>query len=143
MRQYGQRRWRRWFPVCRRNFWARRWQQRGEIGDAEVRAKALAALIPHLPPELLGEMLVAVRAIEDGEDRAEALAALVPHLAGCPVLDDQFPPTLRVLAQHGRPALLRDLVALMPWLTALAERRQPALWAALFAAIIETAQCWP
>jgi hypothetical protein len=114
-----------------------------EIGDAEVRAKALAALVPRLPPELLGEMLVAVRAIEDGEDRAEALAALVPHLAGCPVLDDQFPPTLRVLAQRGRPTLLRDLVALMPWLAALAERCQPALWAALFAAITETAQCWP
>lgn len=73
----------------------------------------------------------------------KALAALGPHLADCPALDDQFPPTLHVLAQRERPTLLRDLVALMPWLAALAERRQPALWAALFAAITETAQCWP
>jgi hypothetical protein len=110
---------------------------------SDVRAETLAALPPYLPPELLGEALAAARDIADAEARAKALAALGPHLADCLVLDDQFPPTLRVLAQNGRPALLRDLVALMPWLTALAERRQPALWAALFAAIIETAQCWP
>jgi hypothetical protein len=113
------------------------------ITDEQRQAEALAALPPRLPPELLSEALAAARDIGDAEARVKALAALSPHLAACPALDDRFPPTLRVLAQHGRPTLLRDLVALMPWLAALAERRQPALWAALFAAITETAQCWP
>ena len=113
------------------------------ITDEQRQAEALAALPPRLPPELLSEALAAARDIEDAEARVKALAALSPHLAACPALNDQFPPTLRVLAQRGRPTLLRDLVALMPWLAALAERCQPALWAALFAAIIETAQCWP
>jgi hypothetical protein len=115
----------------------------GLLWRSDVRAETLAALPPYLPPELLSEALAAARDIEDAEARVKALAALSPHLAACPALNDQFPPTLRVLAQRGRPTLLRDLVALMPWLAALAERCQPALWAALFAAIIETAQCWP
>jgi hypothetical protein len=40
--------------------------------------------------------------------------------------------------------LLGDLRALLPWLAALAERRQqPAVWAALATAITETGRCWP
>ncbi|HXG32350.1 MAG TPA: hypothetical protein VNJ11_03215 [Bryobacteraceae bacterium] len=49
--------------------------------DAEHRrAKALAALAPHLPPALLAEALAAARAIEDANPRAKALAALAPKL---------------------------------------------------------------
>ncbi|MBO9391259.1 MAG: hypothetical protein J7482_21465 [Roseiflexus sp.] len=108
------------------------------------RAEALAALAPHLPPHLLAEALAAARAIEDGWQRAKALAALAPHLASYPTLDDQFAPTLRVLAQRRRKELLSDLRALLPWLAALAERqRQPAVCADLATAIIEVGRCWP
>ena len=114
------------------------------IRDADYRARALTALAPHLPPPLFAEALAAVRAIKSVFSRAIALAALAPHLAATPALDEQFAPTLRMLAQGGRPALLADLWALQPWLAALAERRrQPTLLAALAMAITETGRCWP
>jgi len=97
------------------------------IKSKENRAKALAALAPRLPadqqPAVYAEALAAARAIESEGNRAKALAALAPHLASYPTLDDQFAPTLRVLAQRGYPALLDDLRALRPWLAALAKRR--------------------
>ncbi|WP_296759886.1 hypothetical protein [Roseiflexus sp.] len=107
------------------------------------RAEALAALAPHLPPPLLADALAAARTIKSDDDRAEALAALAPHLAATPALDEQFAPTLRRLAQWGRPVLLADLRTLLPWLAALAERRQPTMLAALATAISETGRCWP
>jgi hypothetical protein len=108
------------------------------------RARELAALAPHLPPHLLADALAAARAIRSDSNRATALAALAPHLAATPALDEQFVPTLRTLAQRGRPALLGDLRALQPWLAALAKRRrQSTMLAALATAISETGRCWP
>ncbi|WP_232219038.1 hypothetical protein [Chloroflexus sp. Y-396-1] len=109
----------------------------------DARARALAALAPHLPPPLLADALAAARAIMWDDARARALAALAPHLAATPALDEQFAPTLRRLAQRGRPELLADLRTLLPWLAALAKRRQPTMLAALAIAISETGQCWP
>jgi hypothetical protein len=113
------------------------------IADEYWRSRALAALAPHLPTHLFAEALAAARAIRSDSNRATALAALAPHLAATPALDEQFVPTLRTLAQRGRPALLGDLRALQPWLAALAERRQPTMLAALAMAITETGRCWP
>ncbi|MDN5272030.1 hypothetical protein QTO31_08600 [Chloroflexus sp. MS-CIW-1] len=108
------------------------------------RARALAALAPHLPTHLFADALAAARTIADEYWRSEALAALAPHLAATPALDEQFVPTLRTLAQRGRPALLGDLRALQPWLAALAKRRrQSTMLAALATAISETGRCWP
>ena len=113
------------------------------IEREEWRAEVLAALAPHLPVALLNEALGAARVIGNAEARVKALQALAPHLAATPALDEQFAPTLRRLAQQGRPALLADLRALQPWLAALAERRQPTMLAALVTAITETGRCWP
>jgi hypothetical protein len=117
------------------------------IDRESSRARALAALAPHLPPPLLADALAAAlaaaRTIEWESSRARALAALAPHLAATPALDEQFAPTLRRLAQWGRPVLLADLRTLLPWLAALAERRQPTMLAALATAISETGRCWP
>jgi hypothetical protein len=80
--------------------------------DEEWRARALAALAPHLPteqqPAVYADALAAARTIADEEWRARALAALAPHLAATPALDEQFAPTLRRLAQRGRPELLTE-----------------------------------
>ncbi len=92
---------------------------------------------------MYAEALATARAIADEYWRAKALTVLAPHLAATPALDDQFAPTLRILAQRGRPELLDDLRALQPWLAALAERRQPTMLAALATAINETGRCWP
>ncbi|MGQ9550321.1 MAG: hypothetical protein ACUVWS_17020, partial [Roseiflexus sp.] len=70
--------------------------------------------------------------------------ALAPHLAATSAFDDAFLPTLRILAQRGRSALLGDLAALAPWLAAVAARAaQPAVPALLAQAIVDTARCWP
>jgi hypothetical protein len=117
------------------------------IPGFRIGSKALAALVPYLPPDqqpaVYADALAAARTIHDAYNRADALAALAPRLASLPALDDQFAPTLRMLAQRGRPALLADLRALLPWLAVLAERRQPALFTELATAIIETGRCWP
>jgi hypothetical protein len=118
------------------------------IRDADDQVAALAALAPHLPaeqqPAVYAEALAAARTIDSEYGRSRALAALAPHLAATPALDEQFVPTLRTLAQRGRPALLGDLRALQPWLAALAKRRrQSTMLAALATAISETGRCWP
>jgi len=55
-----------------------------EIWDADDRTRALAALTPHLPPDLqeqaLRQALAAAREIRDADCRASALADMVPHL---------------------------------------------------------------
>ncbi len=96
------------------------------VGD---RARAFAALAPHLSPELLGEALHIVRDIVDDTDRAHTLARIAPHL----------PPDLLVaafnIAQELRPPQARALalVALIPYLSPTA--RQQALEDALAAAL--------
>lgn len=96
------------------------------VGD---RARAFAALAPHLSPELLREALHIVRDIVDDTDRAQTLTRLAPHL----------PPDLLVaafnIAQELRPPQARTsaLVALIPYLSPAA--RQQALEDALAAAL--------
>ncbi len=99
------------------------------ISFAADRARAFAALAPHLSPELLREALHIVRDIVDDTDRARTLARLAPHLS----------PDLLVaafnLAQELRPPQARAsaLVAIIPYLTPTA--RQQALEDALAAAL--------
>ncbi len=99
---------------------------------------------PNLSPQMLTDALAAARAIIRKVARARALAALAPHLAGTPACDANLTLTLRTCARRGRPDLLGDITALMPWLLALAERSdQPSMLTDLGTAIIETARCWP
>ena len=99
------------------------------ISFANDRARAFAALAPHLSPELLREALHVVRDIVDDANRARTLARLAPHL----------PPDLLVaafnIAQELRPPQARAsaLVALIPYLAPAA--RQQALEDALAAAL--------
>ena len=115
--------------------------------DEYFRPIVLAVLIPNLPteqqPAVFAEALTAANAIMSDIQRPNALFAIANCPTSCPTLDEQFAPTLRMLAQGGRPALLADLWALQPWLAALAERRQPTMLAALATAISETGRCWP
>jgi cytosine/adenosine deaminase-related metal-dependent hydrolase len=115
--------------------------------DEYFRPIVLAVLIPNLPteqqPAVFAEALTAANAIISDFQRPNALFAIANCPTSCPTLDEQFAPTLRMLAQGGRPALLADLWALQPWLAALAERRQPTMLAALATAISETGRCWP
>ncbi len=127
--------------------WPRALEIAQAITAADARARALTTLVPHLPPEQQPEVytqaLAAAQAITDHDARARALAALAPRLAATPATDNDFLPTLRVLARRGRPALLDDLAALAPWLATLAARRgQPAAPAALAEAIVEMGRCW-
>ncbi|MDW8148638.1 MAG: AAA family ATPase [Roseiflexaceae bacterium] len=118
-------------------------QAAAAIAEERHRAAALVALAPHLPPALLDQALQAADALAKEWHRAAALGALAPRLAeACGDAAGLFAETLRRLARHGRPALLRDLTALAPWIVALGERSgQPAV-AALAQAIVETGQCW-
>ncbi|MBW4528323.1 MAG: hypothetical protein KME18_24610 [Phormidium tanganyikae FI6-MK23] len=51
-----------------------------QIPEARRRADAIATILPHLPEELMGEVLAVTREIQDESARAPALCALVPHL---------------------------------------------------------------
>ncbi|MEZ0395411.1 MAG: hypothetical protein ABWK53_03125, partial [Anaerolineales bacterium] len=93
-----------------------------QMPDEDQQADALAALAPHLPPELLPEALAAAREIQNDRQRADALAALVPHLP-----PDLFPEALAAtreiqyeqhradalaaLAPHLPPELLPEALA--------------------------------
>ncbi|MFV9506870.1 MAG: AAA family ATPase [Oscillochloridaceae bacterium umkhey_bin13] len=114
------------------------------ITNEYERADALNAFVPHLPPALLSEALAAARAITVENAHIRVMVALATRFAVTLAIDDAFFPTLRVLAQRGRPELLSDLTALTPWIIALAERhQQPEVPAALAQAIVETRRCWP
>jgi len=60
--------------------WSRAMMVARTITDERSRAKALRALAPHLPSDMLPEALAAARAITNEYYRAEGLTALVPHL---------------------------------------------------------------
>jgi hypothetical protein len=51
-----------------------------QIPEARRRADAIATILPHLPEELMGEVLAVTREIQDESARAPALCALVPYL---------------------------------------------------------------
>jgi hypothetical protein len=51
------------------------------IDDRVACTRALAALAPHLPSDVLGQVLRAVPDIWNEEERTEVLASLVPHLS--------------------------------------------------------------
>jgi hypothetical protein len=116
------------------------------ISYEEDRAGVVGALAPALAsmPALLTEALTVAHAINDEYYRANALSALAPAVASTPALDPLLVPTLRILVRRGRPALLRDLAVLTPWLTSVTHRAgQSAALIGLSTAIIETARCWP
>ncbi len=53
-------------------------------------------------------------------------------------------PLIARAARQGRPALLKTVSALTPWLATIAERTHtPDLLTTCSQAIIETARCWP
>jgi hypothetical protein len=115
------------------------------ITDEWERAQALQALAPHLPANLLAEALTAARLLTAERERAQTLQALALHLAHTITTIAAYPispwhTTMRVLAARGRPAFLRDLVALMPWLTAHASSEELK---EIFVAIRDVARCWP
>jgi hypothetical protein len=105
-------------------------------------ATVLGALAPHLPGNLLPQAVMIAQGIKDTSRRAEALRALAPHLAahGVSIPVDHWHTTIRLSAVNGRPKLLSDLAALMPWLTALAP---PEELAAVGQAVVDVARCWP
>ena len=52
-------------------------------------------------------------------------------------------PAFRRLARNGRPDLLGDLAALMPWIAAIVERQgQPEALAEIAQAVIDVGRCW-
>ncbi|BAS60308.1 MULTISPECIES: NB-ARC domain-containing protein [Leptolyngbya] len=51
-----------------------------QIPEARRRADAIATILPHLPKELMGEVLAVTREIQDESVRTDILRALVPHL---------------------------------------------------------------
>jgi hypothetical protein len=112
--------WPPWPPTCRRTCYPRP-AAAGEIEWESARAQALAALAPHLPPNLLPQALAAAGEIEWESARAQALAALAPRLAELPrpALYPLWDKTLPVLARRTRPDLLADLQALVPVIHAL------------------------
>lgn len=89
--------------------------------DDFTRASALAALAPHLPPNLLEQALQAAQTIADPDARASALTDLAPHL---PKLAKQrlyplWQNALHRLALRTRRDLLSDLKSLTPVIQAL------------------------
>jgi hypothetical protein len=110
------------------------------ITDEDSRAEALGALALHLSPKLFTEILNSARSITLERRRAETLSSLAPHLAIHHSNDTHWHPTIRILAARGRPALLRDLAALTPWLAALAS---PEDLKEIAIAIRDVAHCWP
>jgi len=120
-----------------------------QVPEAGQRAKALAALSPHLPEplreEALREALDAARKIRDEGYRAQALAGLVPRLAEWagrePVAARQaWQETLHLLARRTRRDLLSDLRALSPLLAVLGGAEAVA---ATFRAIQSVGRWWP
>ena len=107
-----------------------------------ARSQALAALAPHLTAPLLGEALAAARAIGYERGPSEALAALAPRLAELPpaTLSPLWSKTIRLLATRTRRNLLRDLIALVPLLTALGGAEAVAETAC---AIQDVGRWWP
>jgi len=88
------------------------------------RSQALAALASRLAPterdQALREALAAARAIGDERYRSRALAALAPRLAELPpaTLSPLWSKTIRLSTTRSRWSLQRDLMALLPLLTA-------------------------
>ncbi|EFO80411.1 hypothetical protein OSCT_1770 [Oscillochloris trichoides DG-6] len=92
------------------------WARAMEVACANIyegrRAHALAALAPHLPPDLLAEALDVAQAITDATARAKVLGALAPHLPS-----EQQPTAYKqALAITDEYARARALVVLSPHL---------------------------
>ena len=85
--------------------------------DDETQAAALAALAPHLPPELLERALAAARALRSDSGRAAALTGLAPHLPATrqrAVLAQALEAATRVTEDRGRAAALAALAPHLP-----------------------------
>ncbi len=91
------------------------------LSEAAPRSEALAALVPHLPAELLAEGLAATNDIANEKRRLEALVALAPQLpaellgealAAAKVMADEEgrSQALEKLAPHLPASLLREFL---------------------------------
>jgi hypothetical protein len=111
--------------------WERALEVARAIGDAAARARALAALAPHLPPALLPEALAAAREIEREDLRIATLAALAPHLPPNeqPIVYAEALAAARAI-ERGR-ARADELAALAPHLP---PNEQPIVYAEALAA---------
>lgn len=97
-------------------------------------------LVPRLPRTLLAEALAAASTMTNEGARTQTLRLLAPALAAQSIDRIAWHRTIRALAAHGRPAFLRDLAALAPWLVALAA---PADLSEIATAVDEVSHCWP
>jgi hypothetical protein len=115
------------------------------IADEWARARALAGLAPHLPPDLLADALRAAKAIGDTEDRATALVGLAPYLAGMPRerLASLCTETLHLLGNSSRQDLLARLLDFTPVLTALAATNVAAELGEVAQAVNDVGRWWP
>jgi hypothetical protein len=111
-------------------------------------AQTLKILVPRLPPVLFPSALAVALSIEDEDDRIWSLDELAIHLAICTKTSpfsnwgEVWQQTIKVSTSTAwdRPALLRALTALTPWLEALAT---PDDLADIAQSIIDVARCWP
>ncbi len=110
--------------------------------DERARARALAALAPHLPPDLLAQALKAAQAIEREDARARALAALAPLWTQVPRQQAYalWAKTWPALAARRRDDLLFDLTALAPVIAALGGENAVR---ETFQAIQDVSRWWP
>jgi hypothetical protein len=95
-------------------------------------------LAPFIPVTLLAKALEVTNDIFDDSMRHDAFVSLVPRVITLPASNWHL--TLRSLVFRGRPALLRDLEALAPWLIVLTPSEQRS---EIAQAIIDISRSWP
>jgi hypothetical protein len=107
-------------------------------------AGALTILSPYIPSHLCVQVIQTAQTISNDQYRAETLTSISSVISSEIAYDDLFPSNLRICAGRGRPSLLSDLTAVIPWIAAMAQRaHQPDVLSDLANAIIDTARCWP
>lgn len=116
--------------------------------DDNALSYTLDFLAPYLPDDSLGVAWHIACAIRQEHRRADAMRALTPRLANWGVLQPQstyalFADTLPILAMHPRPAFLRDLEALLPFVLSLDGDEVPQTAIGIFHAIQEICTWWP
>jgi hypothetical protein len=116
------------------------------LADPAVRAHALTALAPHMPPaETISCLQVALEAVlllEEKAGRADLLARLASLAARLPAVDlhPLWARALTALSVRSRSEALADLRALLPVLLALGGARAAA---EVYQAIEEVGRWWP
>ncbi len=103
-------------------------------------ARALVRLAPRLRGTVLKNELEEVLFLDEDDGRTEALAALADPLATQRIPVSVWVATLRTLVQRGRPGLLSDLAALMPWLLSVTTPEQRV---EIAQAVTDVCRGWP